>query len=144
MGVGAAQTKLTLETGYFLRAKAGQHMFWSLLSLVKTCKFSARTKKPSTWLHKRFAAVKQLVIDKLDMPETALMQSMEQGCDSSDPLRQLPFVSASSAATLAVCSAWAYAATKNCGLKSDANRTAAASLLNGMLKIPLHPGLQSV
>jgi hypothetical protein len=144
LGVGAAHTRLTMETAYFLRPKAGQHVFWSLLSLVKNCNFSAKTKKPSTWLHKRLAAVRQLVIDKLDMPESALMQSLEQGCDSSDPLRQLPFVSSSSAATLAICSSWAYATQKNCGLKADINKTAAASLLSGMLTIPLHPGLQSV
>ena len=140
--IGASQARVTLESGYFVWAKAGQHMCWSLISLVKNANFTATTKKPSVWLHKRLASLKQLMMQKLDMPESSVMDSLEYGCDNSVSLHQLPFVAASAAATLAFFSAWAFASPKHSGLKAANDNLSAACLLSGLLKIPLHAGLQ--
>ena len=94
------------------------------------------------WLHKRIAAVRDLLTQKLDMPASALMDSLEFGCDNSDPLRQLPFVAGPTAATLAIVSAWAYGIQRHCGLKAENNKLSASVMLSSILRNPLHAGLQ--
>ena len=141
--LGPTSTKATAECAYFVRPKAGQHMFWSLMSLVNIGSWCLNGKKPSTWLHKRLDAWKQLVVQRLDMPQSAVMDSLEYGCDNSDPLRQLPFVSGSTSAVLAIVSAMAFASTYYCGLKKANAKLSASCLLNGLLKISLHAGQHS-
>ena len=83
------------------------------------------------------------MVQRLDMPQSAVMDSLEYGCDNSDPLRQLPFVSGSTSAVLAIVSAMAFASTYYCGLKKANAKLSASCLLNGLLKISLHAGQHS-
>lgn len=123
---------MTMEGCLFERCRHGSHVWFNLASVYQEAGFQFQVKYASVWTHKHLRAWQEH-LSPLGLRHHILRSKPYGEKASGDLERTIPFVVASSHGLVALLSAWSFASRRQCGMRLEANRLAAQTVLAALL-----------